>query len=59
MGQPVPVFREPSPVERLFNRAFGVVVGLGLGPRDSEAFADIAGAIPSRAVAAGFRVKLA
>lgn len=24
-------FRAPSPVERLFNRAFGFVVGLGLG----------------------------
>jgi len=27
-----PAFREPSPVERYFNRAFGFVVGLGLGP---------------------------
>jgi len=27
----MPVFRRPSPVERLFNRAFGLLVGLGLG----------------------------
>jgi hypothetical protein len=27
----VPTFREPKPVERLFNRAFGFLVGLGLG----------------------------
>lgn len=32
MNPPLPVFREPSTVERLFNRAFGFVVGLGLGP---------------------------
>lgn len=31
----VPEFREPSRVERLFNRAFGVLVGLGLSPRDN------------------------
>jgi F420H(2)-dependent quinone reductase len=29
-----PAFRQPSPVERIFNRAFGALVGLGLGPRD-------------------------
>jgi hypothetical protein len=29
-----PAFREPSPLERVFNRAFGALVGLGLGPRD-------------------------
>ena len=27
-------FRAPTPPERLFNRVFGVLVGLGLGPRD-------------------------
>ena len=32
MNPPLPVFREPTPVERLFNRTFGFVVGLGLGP---------------------------
>jgi deazaflavin-dependent oxidoreductase (nitroreductase family) len=31
MTPPIPVFREPSAVERLFNRAFGFLVGLGLG----------------------------
>ncbi|PYN36710.1 MAG: hypothetical protein DME01_06945 [Candidatus Rokuibacteriota bacterium] len=29
-----PAFREPSPLERVFNRAFGALVGLGLAPRD-------------------------
>src|ERR1700739_4005775 len=28
----LPAFREPTPVEKLFNRTFGFVVGLGLGP---------------------------
>ena len=32
MNPPLTVFREPTPVERLFNRTFGFVVGLGLGP---------------------------
>ncbi|HZC24588.1 MAG TPA: nitroreductase family deazaflavin-dependent oxidoreductase [Candidatus Binatia bacterium] len=32
MNQPLPSFREPTPVEKLFNRTFGFVVGLGLGP---------------------------
>ena len=27
-------FREPNPLERAFNRAFGRLVGLGLAPRD-------------------------
>ena len=27
-------FREPSPLERFFNRAFGALVGMGLAPRD-------------------------
>lgn len=34
MTQPGPAFREPSSLERVFNKAFGVVVGWGLGPRD-------------------------
>ncbi len=33
MNQQAPAFREPSRLERMFNRAFGVVVGLGLGLR--------------------------
>lgn len=28
----LPTFREPTPVEKLFNRMFGFLVGLGLGP---------------------------
>jgi len=28
-----PEFREPTTLERLFNKAFGVLVGYGLGPR--------------------------
>jgi F420H(2)-dependent quinone reductase len=28
-----PAFREPSPLARVFNRAFGVLVGLGVAPR--------------------------
>ena len=31
MNSPLPVFREPSAVEKIFNRVFGFVVGLGLG----------------------------
>jgi len=27
----IPVFRQPTPLERLFNRCFGFLVGLGLG----------------------------
>jgi len=27
-----PVFLEPKPVEKIFNRAFGYLVGLGIGP---------------------------
>ena len=34
MGQGIPAFLEPNALERLFNKAFGVVVGWGLGPRD-------------------------
>ena len=33
MSRPVPEFREPTGVERVFNRIFGVLVGLGLAPR--------------------------
>ena len=32
MNQSLPAFREPSPVEKLFNRTFGFVIGLGVGP---------------------------
>lgn len=32
MNQPLPIFREPTPVEKIFNRTFGFIVGLGLGP---------------------------
>src|SRR6201988_1682343 len=32
MHAPLPAFREPTPIEKLFNRSFGFVVGLGLGP---------------------------
>jgi deazaflavin-dependent oxidoreductase (nitroreductase family) len=31
MNSPLPVFREPSTLEKIFNRVFGFVVGLGLG----------------------------
>ena len=34
MSAQVPVFPEPSLVERMFNRALGGLVGAGLGPRD-------------------------
>ena len=34
MSQSGSAFREPNTLERLFNKAFGVVVGWGLGPRD-------------------------
>ena len=33
MSRAVPEFREPSGAERLFNKLFGVLVGLGLAPR--------------------------
>lgn len=32
MNPPLPAFREPTTIEKLFNRTFGFVVGLGLGP---------------------------
>ena len=32
MNSPLPVFREPTAVEKIFNRTFGFLVGLGLGP---------------------------
>lgn len=31
MNSVLPAFREPSPVEKIFNRVFGFLVGLGLG----------------------------
>jgi deazaflavin-dependent oxidoreductase (nitroreductase family) len=30
-----PVFLEPKPVEKIFNRVFGFLVGLGIGPKYS------------------------
>ncbi len=33
MSAHAPDFREPSRVERIFNKAFGLLVGLGLAPR--------------------------
>jgi deazaflavin-dependent oxidoreductase (nitroreductase family) len=32
MNPSLPVFREPTAFEKLFNRSFGCLVGLGLGP---------------------------
>jgi deazaflavin-dependent oxidoreductase (nitroreductase family) len=31
MNSPVPTFREPTAVEKIFNRVFGFLVGVGLG----------------------------
>ncbi|HLW83583.1 MAG TPA: nitroreductase family deazaflavin-dependent oxidoreductase [Candidatus Sulfotelmatobacter sp.] len=31
MTPPLPVFRQPTAVEKIFNRVFGFLVGLGLG----------------------------
>src|SRR5256885_11588243 len=31
MDSPLPVFREPTPGEKIFNRVYGFLVGLGLG----------------------------
>lgn len=28
----LPSFREPTPIEKLFNRTFGLLIGLGIGP---------------------------
>lgn len=33
MSQPRPVFEAPTAAERIFNRAFGLLIGLGLGLR--------------------------
>jgi deazaflavin-dependent oxidoreductase (nitroreductase family) len=33
LNQPASAFQEPSPGERLFNKTFGILVGLGLGLR--------------------------
>ena len=30
---PVPDFRQPGPLEKVFNRAFGLLVGLGVAPK--------------------------
>jgi deazaflavin-dependent oxidoreductase (nitroreductase family) len=35
VDSPGPAFREPSAIERLFNKAFGALVGWGVGPRDT------------------------
>ena len=32
MNSVLPAFREPTAVEKIFNRSFGFLVGLGLGP---------------------------
>lgn len=32
MSSTLPAFREPTPVEKLFNRALGFLIGLGIGP---------------------------
>ncbi len=32
MASPPPVFRQPTTVERIFNRTFGFLIGLGIGP---------------------------
>lgn len=34
MSAQVSTFQAPSPLERVFNKVFGVFVGLGLGPRE-------------------------
>ncbi len=31
MNSPLPAFRQPTAVEKIFNRAFGFLIGLGLG----------------------------
>jgi deazaflavin-dependent oxidoreductase (nitroreductase family) len=32
MPTPPPIFQEPTPIEKIFNRTFGFLVGLGLAP---------------------------
>lgn len=32
MNSSLPVFREPTPVEKLFNRVLGALIGRGIGP---------------------------
>jgi deazaflavin-dependent oxidoreductase (nitroreductase family) len=32
MTSPLPAFREPTVVEKIFNRSFGFLIGFGLGP---------------------------
>ncbi len=34
MSEPPRAYLQPGRLERLFNRVFGILVGLGLGPRD-------------------------
>lgn len=36
MSQPRPVFEAPTAAERIFNRAFGLLIGLGLGLRHNH-----------------------
>src|SRR5580698_2639368 len=31
MNSPVPTFREPTTIEKIFNRVYGFLIGLGLG----------------------------
>ena len=32
MNASLPVFREPTSIEKIFNRTFGFLIGLGIGP---------------------------
>ena len=32
MNSTLPAFREPNPLEKFFNRTFGFLIGLGIGP---------------------------
>ena len=32
-ANPIPVFQEPTAVEKVFNRVLGFLVGLGIGPK--------------------------
>jgi hypothetical protein len=45
MPRTTPEFRVPSPVERLFNRIFGFLVGLGFGFRHNYLFQVAAGEV--------------
>jgi deazaflavin-dependent oxidoreductase (nitroreductase family) len=35
MNTTLPAFREPTSIEKIFNRAFGFLIGLGIGPAHS------------------------